>query len=50
MSNKFGVLGVKFIDEFLYWNRFELYDIEVDFNEIVNLVLDLNYKEILGGL
>ena len=50
LSNKLGVLGAKPIDEFLHRNRFELYDIEADPNETVNLALDPNYKEILGGL
>ncbi len=50
LKGRLESLGRKPINEFLYRPKFELYDIEEDPWETVNLSTDRNYAEILNGM
>ena len=50
VNGKLDKLGQKDVDAFLHRPRFELYDIENDPWEGVNLAIDPQYSEILNGM
>ncbi|MCK5850412.1 MAG: sulfatase [Kiritimatiellae bacterium] len=43
------VFGARTVDAFLHRSRFELYDLEVDPNETVNLAEDPQYESLIAG-
>lgn len=50
LTNNLKTLGDKPVDEFLRRPRYELYDVENDPFETVNLANEPDYQEILTGL